>query len=311
VSQVRVGCADLPPGNVRERFFNQLSYLESSLWLTGPVKPATWKKWCTSPPGALGLVAPVVITHPSGKGAPPHTFTVPREPHAWGELRDTPAVRDHVDLLARVAAEAKASAVVFHTPASFSPSQTNRDTVRRFFSETAPAEKVGAALRVWRPDGLWEPRTAVALAAELGIVCALDPLILDPGGTPAAFYDDLPGDAVYFRVSGLGRPSRKLPEHELERLVELIARFERAWVVFATAERFRDARGLLQLISSLVSIAESADAPGTDTDADADDADLDDTDSDAEDGDDDTDLDDTDSDAESDDADADDEGADK
>jgi uncharacterized protein YecE (DUF72 family) len=289
VSQVRVGCADLPPGNVRERFFNQLSYLESSLWLTGPVKPATWKKWCTSPPGALGLVAPVVITHPSGKSAPPHTFTVPREPHAWGELRDTPAVREHVDLLARVAAEAKASAVVFHTPASFSPSQTNRDAVRRFFNETAPAEKLGAAVRVWRPDGLWEPPTAVALAAELGIVCALDPLILDPGGTPAEFYDDLPGDAVYFRVSGMGRPSRKLPEHELERLVELIARFERAWVVFATAERFRDARGLLQLISSLVSIAESADAPDDeDSDAESDDEpDLDDdTEGDDADGDD-------------------------
>jgi uncharacterized protein YecE (DUF72 family) len=276
VSQVRVGCADLPPGNVRERYFNQLSYLESSLWLTGPVKPATWKKWCTSPAGALGLVAPAVITHPSGKSAPTHTFTVPKEPQTWGELRDTPAVREHVDLLARVAAEAKASAVVFHTPPSFSPSQTNRDTVRRFFGEVATAEKLGAAVRVWRPDGLWEPRTAVALAAELGIVCALDPLILDPGGTPPEFYDDLPGDAVYLRVSGLGRPSRKLPEHELERLVEVIARFEKAWVVFATAERFRDARGLLQLIASLVSIADGAEGIDSDDAAGDDDDDSDD-----------------------------------
>jgi uncharacterized protein YecE (DUF72 family) len=275
VSQVRVGCADLPPGNVRERYFNQLSYLESSLWLTGPVKAATWKKWCTSPAGALGLVAPLVITHSSGKGGPTHAFTVPREPTAWGDLRDTPTVREHVDLLARAAAEAKASAVVFHTPPSFSPSQSNRDTIRRFFRETAPAEKLGAAVRVWRPDGLWEPRTAVALAAELGIVCALDPLILDPGGTPPEFYDDLPGDSVYFRVSGLGRPSRKLPEHEVERLIELIARFERAWVVFATAERFRDARGLLQMIASYVSIAES-DVPAEGDDADADDDESDD-----------------------------------
>jgi uncharacterized protein YecE (DUF72 family) len=268
VSQVRVGCADLPPGNVRERFFNQLSYLESSLWLTGPVKAATWKKWCTSPAGALGLVAPVVITHPSGRGGPQHAFTVPREPQTWGDLRDTPAVREHVDLLARLAGEAKASAVVFHTPPSFSPSQTNRDAVRRFFTEVAPAEKLGAVARVWRPDGLWEPRTAVALADELGVVCALDPLILDPGGTPPEFYDDLPGDAVYFRVSGLGRPSRKLPEQEIERLIELVARFERAWVVFATAERFRDARALSQMIASYVSLAESAGAPDDSADDD-------------------------------------------
>ena len=269
MSEIRIGCADLPPGNVRERYFNQMSYLESSLWLTGPVKAATWKKWTTSPAGALGLVAPVVITHPSGRSGPEHSYKVPRESGVAGDLRDTPAVREHVALLAKVAAEAKASAVVFHTPAAFSPSQTNRDAVRRFFGETAPAEMFGGATRVWRPDGLWEPTTAVKLATEVGVICAVDPLIEDPGGTPPSFYDELPGDSVYLRISGLGKPSRKLPVHDIERLVEILVTKDRSWVVFATAERFRDARSLKNLILA---------AAASDVESGADDADVEDDD---------------------------------
>jgi uncharacterized protein YecE (DUF72 family) len=266
MSEVRVGCADLPPGNTRERFFSQLSYVESSLWLTGPVKAATWKKWCSSPAGALGIVAPVVITHPSGRGGPEHSYKVPKEPQQWGELRATPAVREHVALLGKVAAEGRASAVVFHTPPAFTPSQTNRDAVRRFFSEVAPAEAFGGATRVWRPDGLWEPTTAVKLASELGIVCAVDPLIEDPVGTPPGFYEDLPGESIYLRISGLGRPSRKLPLHDIERLAEIVSTRDRAWAVFATAERFRDARGLRTML------AEMPDASGDASDEVGDDA---------------------------------------
>ena len=253
---IQIGCADLPRGINRERAARELSYLETSLWLTGPVKQATWRQWSASvPAGFLGLTAPVVITHPSGRGAPPHRFQVPDAPGAWGELRDTPTVRTHVAQLAAAAVESKASAVVFHTPPSFSPSQSHRDMLRHFFTEVATAAAFGDAARVWRPDGLWEPPAAVKLAAELGVVCALDPLVEDPTGTPPEFYESMPVEAVYFRVSGLGRPPRKLPPFDLDRLAELVELYGRAWVVFATAERFRDARAFRDRVAETLGTA--------------------------------------------------------
>lgn len=216
---VFVGTVDVPERVDRERYFDELDYLELSLLARGDVKPKTRDKWvATCRRGAVGLVAPD------------------------GELRELPpTLADHV-------AAFGAPCVVFRSPALFAPSQANRDRLRAFFGERATADAVGAE-RVWLPDGLWEPRSAVKLATELGITCAFDPSVREPG-SPPEIYEELDAPSLYFRVEAPSRPAA-LGDEQLEDLAALAEHYEgrSIRVVFATQQRWRDARNFKKLLT--------------------------------------------------------------
>jgi uncharacterized protein YecE (DUF72 family) len=205
---VHVGTADLPQGSGWERYFAKLSFIETTALVPGPVRPAVVAKMRAAAPGpgSFSLVAPPIES----------------------------------DLTAFLASAAvlEPSALVFRTPASFSPSATNRDKLRAFFAELPP---VGDAVRVWQPDGLWDTRTAVKLAGELDVVYGVDPLVRDQTREPPDFFATLEATELYFRVTGLGRGARKLGSSQVEELSEIVASYERSWVVFATADSLPDA----------------------------------------------------------------------
>ncbi len=261
---VHVGCADLPHGVPWTRYFARLSFVEASALQRGPVRAAVLSKWRAAArgPGAFSVVAPPDVTH----GASP--------------LGSSPAVIAGVEALATAAATLQASAVVFRTPASFSPSAHNRETMRRFFAETAPAERFAGAARVWQPDGLWEVRTAVELARELDLVPGVDPLVRDQTRDPPDLYATLEVPAVYFRVSGIGTGRRTLRSAQLEEIAELAAPYESVWMVFATVDPMADALRMTKFLGSI----ERSEAGPDDAD---DNADSDDDDADNESGDDD------------------------
>jgi hypothetical protein len=140
-----------------------------------------------------------------------------------------------------------ASHVIFRSPPLFAPSAAHRDQLRRFFGELATAEAVGAH-RVWIPDGLWEPRAAIAFASELSVACAFDPLVRAPGQPPEIYYDlELP--ALYLRISGLGRMAR-LSDDKLEDVAALVDHYAGipATIVFESPARWHDARNLQRLL---------------------------------------------------------------
>lgn len=217
---VSVGTVDVPERVDRDRYFNELDYVELTLFARGDVKAKTRDKWVeTCPRGAVGIVAPD------------------------GDLRElAPSVADHV-------AAFGAPCAIFRSPALFAPSQANRDRLRAFFGERATAEAIGAD-RVWVPDGLWEPRSAVKLATELGILCAIDPLVREPG-SPPEIYEELDAPGYYFRVEAPGRPAA-LGDELLEDLAALAEHYEESVVriVFATQEKWRDARNFKKLLDS-------------------------------------------------------------
>jgi hypothetical protein len=216
---VSVGTVDIPERVDRERYFQELDYVELSLLVRG-VKDKTRDKWAAScPRGAVGLVVA-------------------------GELRETPVT------LANDVAAFGAACVVFRSPPLFSPSQAHRDQLRRFFGEVATAEAIGAT-RVWIPDGLWQPRDAVKVAAELGVACAIDPLVREPGAPPE-MYEGLDAPAMYFRIEAPSRPGA-LDAGQLEELAALAEYYEErsvesVRVVFATHDRWRDARAFKALV---------------------------------------------------------------
>lgn len=241
---VRIGTVDIPARVDRSRYFHELSYLELSALFSAPLKPASLARWKElAPPGALGLVAPWVVTHrkpPRAERLWPHDASV-------GDFRDSEPARKALSVFAGAVTTLSASLAIFPSPPLFAPSTANRDQLRRFFHEIATREAVGTE-RVWIPDGLWEPRAAVGFARELGVTCAIDPLVRDPG-QPAEVYEDLDAPALYFRISGLGR-SGPLRAEALEDLAALLEHYENIelTVAFASPTRWQDARNFKKML---------------------------------------------------------------
>jgi hypothetical protein len=242
---VRIGTVDLPERIERERYFQELSYLELSALFAGPLKAAALTRWqAAAGPQALGLVAPWVLTHRK----PPRAERLWHHDATVGDFRDTPHGRVALTEFREAVTTVTASHAIFKSPSLFAPSTANREQLKRFFGEVATAESVGAA-RVWVPDGLWEPRAAVHFATELGVTCAFDPLIHDPN-TPAEVYEHLGAPALYFRISGLGHTG-PLRTEQLEDLAALAEHYQDIdlTVAFASSARWQDARNLQKLLS--------------------------------------------------------------
>ena len=248
MATIRIGTVDIPPSVANhggwEGFFKKLTYVELTGLVSAPVKASTLTKWATTAPErSLGLMAPSVLTDRNGASKIQGAWTVDA---GSGDFRDSPAARAALEQFAAAAITVKAAAVIFSSPEMMSPSASNREQIKKFFTELAPAEKFGGASRVWIPSGLWTPLTAATFAADLGLVCAVDPLIQDPD-MPIEAYAALPGDSVYYRPTGLGR-SGPLSADRLDELVTLMGVRENATVAFATSERFRDATNLVKTI---------------------------------------------------------------
>ncbi|MEZ4367836.1 MAG: DUF72 domain-containing protein [Kofleriaceae bacterium] len=244
MSTIRIGTVDLPQKGGWDGYFKRLDYLELSGLFTAPVKPGTLARWASSAPaGSLGLVAPWVTTH---REAPTRVQASWTADAGSGEFRDSPAVRVAVDALAQAATTVAAPVVMFQSPPMLSPSASNRDRLRAFFAEVAPAERFGGARRVWVPSGLWTPLTAVTFAGELGVVCTVDPLLDDPD-LPLERMVALPAESLYLRPLGMGRAGA-LSADRLDTLAEIADAYADVIVAFATAQRFRDATSFAKLM---------------------------------------------------------------
>jgi uncharacterized protein YecE (DUF72 family) len=243
MTPVPIGTVDLPERIERERYFHELSYLELSALFAGPLKPTALARWKAAPPRAVGLVAPWVLT----QRKPPRAERLWHHDTTVGDFRDSAHGRSALAAFREVVTSITARHVIFRSPALFAPSTANREQLRRFFGDLATEEAVGAS-RIWLPDGLWEPRAAVTFATELGVTCAIDPLVHDPG-TPAEVYEELAAPALYFRVAGLGRtgPIRTEKLDDLAGLVEHYQDIELT-VAFASPARWQDARNFKKLL---------------------------------------------------------------
>lgn len=243
---VRIGTVDLPERIERAHYFDQLSYLELSALFAGPLKAAALAKWKeAAPPHTLGLVAPWVLT----QRKPPKVDRLWHHDATVGDFRDSVLGRSALAAFHEAVTAVTASHAIFKSPPLFAPSLANRDQLRRFFGEIATEAAVGAP-RVWIPDGLWEPRTAVAFATSLGVICAIDPLVYDPN-TPAEVYEDLEAPALYFRIAGLGHAG-PIQTEKLEDLAALVDHYQaiEVTVAFASPSRWQDARNFKKLLES-------------------------------------------------------------
>jgi len=236
---VAVGTAGLPAGIAPDKYFRALGYLELPDLFAHAMKPSLVARWAEqAPAGTLGLVAPFPLTHRE----PPRRAKLWPYDATTGEFRDGKLARDAYAPLLATATQLHARCLVFRAPDSFSPSAANRERMRQFFAEVAPP---GPFERVWVPGGLWDLRTAVQLATEVGVTCAIDPLAREPGA-PIETTFELEASALYLRVERAGA----LGAARLDDLADVIDHYgdRRLAVALATANRWHDARALRKLV---------------------------------------------------------------
>ena len=188
MTEARIGTVDLPVRIDASSYFRELSYLELSALFAGPLKPSSLAKWAAdrTASGAIGAgraVGPHASQAAEGDQLWPHDATV-------GDFRDSAARHaPRSPQLACAVDAARRRRTSCSDRRRCSPRRRRTATqLKRFFGEIATEDAVGTT-RVWIPDGLWDLRTAVTFANELGVICAFDPLVRDPGQPPEVHYD--------------------------------------------------------------------------------------------------------------------------
>lgn len=134
-----------------------------------------------------------------------------------------------------------ATGMLFQCPASFRPEPDHIAQLRRFFE------------RIERPAArlLWEPRgkpwlaahaLALSLCQELGLVYVVDPFVTPP----------LKGEAVYWRLHGIGSAYRSYTDAELQHLQQMLVDAQppgMAYVMFNNVPSAVDAQRFLRLVA--------------------------------------------------------------
>jgi len=134
------------------------------------------------------------------------------------------------------AAELEAEALVLVTPASLTPAAVSLARMEAFL---AAADRGGLPL-VWEPHGPWDAERAQRVAADCGLVLAVDPLRDEPPGGPLA----------YLRLGPFAAMGSRVGVYDLERIAEAAARFERAYCLFDTPRAVDDARNLKRVLAA-------------------------------------------------------------
>jgi uncharacterized protein YecE (DUF72 family) len=229
----QVGCAELPPGMNRGKYFEKLKLLEVATFATSSPSRKAVRGWREKSPAdaRFSLLASSELV-----GAK----SFPVDDRA-GEL--TARLVDACQIL-------EAEAVVFRTPAEFSPSSANQDRMRRYFGEIASADAFGDTRRVWEAGGLWEPEGISKIAEELDLCVAIDPIAQDPLEEYQGFVaEQMARGPAYLRIHGLGISRRRFEPYQLEMLAEMLQDLERSWVIFAHPGKYPDALAMSRALA--------------------------------------------------------------
>lgn len=184
----RVGCAGF--SMKLSRYFETFGLVEVQQSFFDPPTERTLARWRRGAPEGFVFTmrAWQFITHPPTY---PGYMRI-RRPwdqaarDRFGSLQVTEQTRWAWEIMRRAAEILDAKAIIFHTPASFTPTRENRENLVRFFDSI----ERGPSHLVWEPDGVWEDEETEALCSECGLIPASDPLISKP----------CPGEIFYFRM---------------------------------------------------------------------------------------------------------------
>jgi uncharacterized protein YecE (DUF72 family) len=207
-----------------------------------PPDGSVMRRWLAVTPSSLEYTIKVwqLVTHAITSPTYRRMKRRPDPASEPGFFRASAAVAEGWQRSVRCAEVLSATAMLFQSPASFTPSPENVEHMRRFFE------------RIERPRArlLWEPRgpawvrqrpLAVALCRDLQLIHVVDPFVTEPAH----------GMPVYWRLHGISGPRHSYSETELRHLRAMLAGVESdasAYVLFNNLPRVANAKAFLRLM---------------------------------------------------------------
>lgn len=233
---VRVGCCGF--GVARPAYFQRFSLVEIQQTFYQPPKPDIAKRWREEAPDdfEFTLKAWQLITHETS--SPTYRRLKmrlsERQKEQVGAFRFTDIVRRAWQTTLEMARLLKADKLVLQCPASFKPTNENRDRMYEFFNRI---ERTGLTC-IWEPRGEWQDNDIAALCSELNLIHCVDP-----------FKAECVTDGLrYYRLHGIGGYRHKYTDEELTSLTQRCAKGVDTYFLFNNVGMWQDAVRFRELL---------------------------------------------------------------
>ena len=232
-SVTKVGCCGF--AMARQKYFQTFSLVEIQQTFYQPPKLDAVKRWRQEAPAGFEftLKAWQLITH---EPSSPTYRRLKRplsekEKNQIGAFRWTDSVRRAWKTTLQAARLLSADKVIFQCPASFAPTNENKDRMREFFDKTAHS----GITCIWEPRGKWRNDEIAVLCRELNLVHCVDPFKAEC----------VTHGLRYYRLHGISGYRHQYSDQELHDLVQHSAKEAETYFLFnnmsmvCDAERFK------------------------------------------------------------------------
>ena len=230
-----VGCAGFPVK--LSAYLQDFSAVEIQETFYDPPSKRTLTRWRREAPEgfAFTLRAWQLITHPSSHPGY-QKIRRPWETEAaarFGSFLPGDQTRWAWEVLKEAAEIVGARAILFQTPAGFTPTRVNRENLVRFFSDI----ERGDYHLVWEPEGIWQEEEIAAICSDLNLIPAVDPLV---SGIDV-------GEVFYFRFLGKTRTRGDYSQDDFYRICQEVeaggeGSGREGFLIWKTRTPVRDAR---------------------------------------------------------------------
>lgn len=250
MTELFCGCSDLP--HDRRKFYQTATAIEHRIGLFSPPKARVLKSWAEEAANAKNpmrtiWVAWQAFTHRPGdihKGFGLKLLEG-ESPANLGHFQKTSENMRVWERIKEQAQNVGASRILLETPANFTPSDANKRALTVFAKEWA---NLPENMRlIWHPAGFWERDEIAALARELGIIPAIDPLVDERENLPDS-------SEIYFQMLGRHGLLDSYSDDDLACILNAAAHFDDVTVIFRTNDALGDTKRLLKLSENYVPI---------------------------------------------------------
>lgn len=221
---INIGCCGFRSS--RESYYSLLAAVEVQHTFYQPPQIPTLAKWRAEAPAdfVFTIKAWQLITHQSSS---PTYRRLKRElteteKTRAGSFRSSRIVKEAWRTTRACAEALRAHTVLFQCPASFQPTRTNIENLRRFFTTTKRNELIFC----WEPRGRWPREIVRDLCEELNLWHVVDPF-KERTTTPTDYY---------FRLHGRGGWRYSYEDDELEELLSMLPKDRPSYVFFNNRE---------------------------------------------------------------------------
>ncbi|MBC7288691.1 MAG: DUF72 domain-containing protein [Armatimonadetes bacterium] len=236
MAEVLVGCCGW--AGRQADYFRDFKVIEIQQTFYKPVQPQTLQRWREEAPDdfVFCIKAWQAITHPASsptyrKG---NIQLPPGRAEEFGFFRPTEAVLEGWERTLEAARLLRAAVVVFQCPASFKPTDENKQNLLGFFRSIGPQE----FLLAWEPRGDWSDAEIFGLCQQAGLIHVVDPFVRSP----------VTSGPVYYRLHGIGGYRYSYTDDDLRRLRGAVPADRPCFVLFNNVDMRRDAMRFIELL---------------------------------------------------------------